>query len=55
MSIVEVATCIVSAFLAALAWYCGERAAVPGYVNAFLAFLVLLLAYTAGPSLMGGG
>lgn len=54
MSIVTVAVCIVAAFLAGLTWFACERAPLPSYVTAALAFLVALLVFAAGPTVLGG-
>ena len=54
MSVVTAAVAVIAAFLAALAWFLCERAALPLYVIAFVSFLVLLLCFAAGPGLLGG-
>jgi hypothetical protein len=54
MSVVTVAICIVAAALAGLAWLIGERIPLPAWACAALAILVALLAFAAGPKVLGG-
>lgn len=51
MSIVTIAVCIVSALLGSGTHWLASRAGFEPWLALFLAFLVLLLCYTAGPGL----
>ena len=54
MSVVTVAICIVAALLGGLAWLVVERLPAPAWVVFAVAVCVTLLAYSAGPAVLGG-